>query len=406
MKIINKEPEARLIELIGAIQEQREGWYGVCFTFSQLLEHYRSDYQIKIAINLMNDLLGDRDGAIFLYDDATIYVVVRNLPKPALEKMIFQLRYLFMDDPHAYTLEGDENPDFSEVYSVDTQWEEFNKAARRRWAQKVRTAQGNSQPLADAPPPQAKREVRRFDASSLLAVERELKEVDLRGALRRQPVCAAVPGMPIRMVFDEMYINIAALRQMLKVDVDMLSNRWLFKYLTQTLDMRMLDLIRQNTATYLLAPLSLNLNIPTLLSEQFLAFDAVIKPAMKVSIVIELQIADVFADMSAYLTARDVVQKLGYRICLDGVTDLSFPQIDRQRLGFDLIKVQWNAETEIRSDHTKRVKDAVRNCGTNRVIMTRCDNELAVHYGQSMGLSLFQGRYLDGQVNPKATLQN
>jgi hypothetical protein len=224
--------------------------------------------------------------------------------------------------------------------------------------------------------------------------------------LRRQPVCAAVLGMPIRMVFDEMYINIAALRQMLKVDVDMLSNRWLFKYLTQTLDMRMLDLIRQNTATYLLAPLSLNLNIPTLLSEQFLAFDAVIKPAMKVSIVIELQIADVFADMSAYLTARDVVQKLGYRICLDGVTDLSFPQIDRQRLGFDLIKVQWNAETEIRSDHTKRVKDAVRNCGTNRVIMTRCDNELAVHYGQSMGLSLFQGRYLDGQVNPKATLQN
>jgi hypothetical protein len=403
MKIINR--EARLIELISTIQEQREGWHGVCFAFSQLLEHYRSDYQIKIAINLMNDLLGDRDGAIFLCEDATIYVVVRNLSKPLLDKMVFQLRYLFMDDPLAYTAEGDENPEFAQVYSIETEWDDFNKVARNHWAQKVRAAQGNTQPMTTEPAP-VKREVRFFNAASLLAVERELKEVDLRSALRRQPVCAAVPGMPIRMVFDEMYINIAALRQLLKVDVDLLSNRWLFKYLTQTLDMRMLELIRQNTATYLVAPLSLNLNIPTLLSEQFLAFDEMVKKGMKASIVVELQIADVFSDMAGYLTARDVVQKLGYRICLDGVTDLSFPQIDRQRLGFDLIKVQWNAETETKGEHTRRVKEAVRSCGSNRVIMTRCDNELAVHYGQSMGLSLFQGRYLDGQVNPRATLQN
>ncbi|MFO0110567.1 MAG: hypothetical protein ACK52W_08555, partial [Alphaproteobacteria bacterium] len=190
------------------------------------------------------------------------------------------------------------------------------------------------------------------------------------------------------------------------VDVDLLSNRWLFKYLTQTLDVRMLDLIRKESATYLISPLSLNLNVPTLLSEHFTAFDANIKPGMKVSIVIELQIADVFADMAAYLTARDTVQKLGYRICLDGVTDLSFPQIDRQRLGFDLVKLQWNAETEAKGEQGKRLKDAIRTCGTNRVIMTRCDNELAIRYGQSIGLSLFQGRYLDGQVNPKSVVQN
>jgi hypothetical protein len=405
MKVINKEPEAHLIEMITAVQEQREGWVCVCFAFAQLLEHYRSDYQIKIAINLMNDLLGDRDGAIHLCDDATIYVVVRNLPKPALDKMVFQLRYLFMDDPLAYTMEGDENPEFATIYVMEHDWDELNKAARKRWGLKVRAAQGGNRPAA-APAAAPKREVRYFNAASLLAIERELKAVDLRAALRRQPVCAAVPGRAVRMVFDEMYINIAALRQMLQVDVDLLSNRWLFKYLTQTLDIRMLDLIRQDSATYLISPLSLNLNVPTLLSEQFAAFDANIKPGMKVSIVIELQIADVFADMAAYLTARDAVQKLGYRICLDGVTDLSFPQIDRQRLGFDLVKLQWNAETEARGEQSNRLKEAIRACGSNRVIMTRCDNELAVRYGQSIGLSLFQGRYLDGQVNPKSAVQN
>ena len=104
MKIINK--EARLIELVTAIQDQREGWHGVCFGFSQLLEHYRNSYQIKIAINLMNDLLGERDGAIFQCEDATIYVVARDLTKPLIDKMVFQLRYLFMDDPLAYTRKG------------------------------------------------------------------------------------------------------------------------------------------------------------------------------------------------------------------------------------------------------------------------------------------------------------
>ncbi|MFN7402291.1 MAG: hypothetical protein ACK5R4_08170, partial [Alphaproteobacteria bacterium] len=89
-----------------------------------------------------------------------------------------------------------------------------------------------------------------------------------------------------------------------------------------------------------------------------------------------------------------------------GVTDLSFPQIDRQRLGFDLVKLQWNAETEAKGEQGKRLKDAIRTCGTNRGIMTRCDNELAVRYGQSIGLSLFQGRYLDGQINPKSVVQN
>ena len=358
MKIVNREPEAHLIELLNVIQEQRQGWIAVHFAFSRLLEHYRSEYQIKIAINLMNDLLGDRDGAIYLCDDATIYVLVRNLPKPTLDKMIFQLRYLFMDDPLSYTPEGDENPEFAEVLDIEQNWQEMNDAVKRRLVQKVRKAQGAQRivPKAMSPamaaagigqaPPMAKREAKYFDPSSLVGIERDLKEIDISKVIRRQPVCAAIPDMTMRTVFDEMYINISHLRQILGVDVDLLSNRWLFKYLTQVLDDKMLGLIQASAATLLATPVSLNLNVPTLLSNRFTEFDATIKPGSKVSIVIELQIADVFADMSAFLTAKDVVQKLGYRVCLDGVTDLSFPQIDRQRLGFDLIKLQWNAETE------------------------------------------------------------
>jgi hypothetical protein len=201
-------------------------------------------------------------------------------------------------------------------------------------------------------------------------------------------------------VFDEMYININALRKLLATEVDLLSNRWLFKYLTQKLDERMLDAIQKNPARYLSNPASLNLNIHTLLSTRFAEFDAAIKPSTKVSLVIELQIGDVFTDMAGFQLAKDTVQKLGYRVCLDGVTDISFPQIDRQRLGFDLIKLQWSGDTakDAASEKNISLAESVRACGANRVILSRCDNVQAIEFGQSLGLNLFQGRYLDSLI--------
>ncbi|MBX9726969.1 MAG: hypothetical protein K2X09_06860, partial [Rickettsiales bacterium] len=113
MRVVSREPEAHLIELLQLVQESPQGWQVIGFHFAKLLEHYRSEYQIKIATNLMNDLLGDRDGAIYLCEDTTIYVMVKNFPRQLAEKMVFQLRYLFMDDPLSYTAEGDENPAFA-----------------------------------------------------------------------------------------------------------------------------------------------------------------------------------------------------------------------------------------------------------------------------------------------------
>ena len=436
MRVITREPIAHLIELATVVQENRAGWYAVHFAFSHLLEHYRSDYQLKIAINLMNDVLGDRDGAIYVCDDATIFVMVRNAGKSVVDKLVFQLRYLFMDDPLAYTIDGEENGEFAQVFDIETRWQEFMDLAKARLVKHVRRAQAGQQRTAmraaaapgvvpleqvlaapkpkempvmtEAPAARPMRDVRYFNANSLGSIERDLKAVDLTLSLRRQPVVSVTPEGQIRTVFDEMYINIGALRQSLGLEVDLLSNRWLFKYLTQILDDRMLETVQKNPVRYLTNPVSFNFNVPTLLSTHFAEFDAAVKPATKVSMVIEIQLADVFADMGGFLAAKDTVQKLGYRVCLDGVTDISFPQIDRARLGFDLIKLQWNGETakDTSSDKNVKLMAAIRQCGANRVILTRCDNHLAVAYGHAMGVTLFQGRYLDTLVNPKATVEN
>ena len=420
MRIVTKDPEAHLIELLHLVEEQRQGWQAIEFNFARLLEHYRSEYQIKIATNLMNDLLGDRDGAVYLCEDASIYVMVRHLPRPLLDKMIFQLRYLFMDDPLAYNQDGEENPEFSNLYEIESDWDQFMDVCKRRLVQRVKRSQAGRKPAAApakvAPAatvkplqfpkvdmPKATGEMRYFTGASLAAIEATLKDTDIINCMRRQPVVAIMPDQSVRTVFDEMYININALRKSLNTEVDLLSNRWLFKYLTQKLDERMLDSIQKAPSRYLNHPSSLNLNIPTVLSTRFAEFDAAIKPSIKVSMVIELQIGDVLTDMNGFALAKDIVQKLGYRVCLDGLTDMNFPQIDRQRLGFDLVKVAWSGDgpKDANSDKNTSFAEAVKRCGAKRVILTRCDSDQALQFGMALGINLFQGRHLDALVNPR-----
>jgi hypothetical protein len=95
-------------------------------------------------------------------------------------------------------------------------------------------------------------------------------------------------------------------------------------------------------------------------------------------------------------------------VCLDGLTTESFLDIDRNKLGLDLIKVQWNADvkSDLNSKENTALADAVRSCGNNRVILCRCDNQQAVQYGQALGISLFQGRFVDSLINPSAKVTN
>ena len=103
-----------------------------------------------------------------------------------------------------------------------------------------------------------------------------------------------------------------------------------------------------------------------------------------------------------------MLQKNGYRICLDGLDYLAFQQLDRSSLGFDLAKILWNADlkSDTGTEENIALYDAIKKCGKNRLILSRCDNEKAVEFGKSLGISIFQGRYLDKVVDPESVVVN
>ncbi len=409
IKVISQSSEARLIEFLQNVEVEADAWTGLCFNTYRLEQHNKNNNQMKIAINLIKDLCTDVEGVVYLFDDFAMYVMIKAATKSLIDKITFQIRYLFMDDPLAYNAEGEENPEFVHFYNLEEDWEDFQDLSQRRLQSILKNRRnkqkGYREVLRDFDP---KEDSKLLTATRLGGVEKDLAHADISRVVRQQPVCVVNEKGEANNIFSEMYINIAHLQGMLGLKVNLLSNKWLFKYLTEILDERMLAMLQRSPSRYLDEPISLNLNVKTLLSSQFMEFDTMIKPATKVSIVIEVQIADVYTDMTAFLAAKETAQSLGYRICLDGVSESTLSLIDRKYLGFDLVKLIWNSHVvdEINPENYKRILEAVNHCGKNRIILCRCDNEDAITFGKSLGITLFQGRYLDRQLNPNSNIEN
>jgi EAL domain-containing protein (putative c-di-GMP-specific phosphodiesterase class I) len=198
-------------------------------------------------------------------------------------------------------------------------------------------------------------------------------------------------------VFHEIYVSVEDLRQNLLPSHDILSNRWLFQELTRHLDSRMLAMLTHNDDRSLDQAFSINLNVETILSPEFIEFDKALNSVAQRTIVVELQLLDVFGDIASFIFARDFLRGRGYKICLDGTTHVSLPFVDRERLGFDLIKLQWSSHLadQTTGAHSDALRTAVALQSPERLILSRSDSETALEVGRALGISMFQGYHLD-----------
>ena len=123
---------------------------------------------------------------------------------------------------------------------------------------------------------------------------------------------------------------------------------------------------------------------------------------------IELDPADVFSELGNFLFVRNFLHDRGYRFCLDAVTHLSLPLIDRERLGFDLVKIHWSPDLRDQLDGVQgdALRQAARTIGQERLILARCDSELAFEAGHRLGISLYQGHMVDNLLARGQSLED
>jgi len=387
--------EQLLLEYMRRLESRRAGRKAVRINLSGLMPANRREHHIRAATNSFEAMVSELIGQLFQLKNLDLFFVYKAEAHHRIEDTVQKVKLLFSDDP----LFDEKDRSESEIgnwFDVDSEYDKLlemvremndedggkkRQATRSNVRESLKARQEHGDPLTP---------------EILSRAVKALQRTDLTSLVRRQFVCGVTKKLVPEPVFSELYISIMDLRETMMPGTNITSNRWLFQYLTESLDKRILSLLSKTDRFSITGDISFNVNVSTLLSPEFLAFDEGISAARRGSMVLELQKVDIFADLGAFLFVREFCQEKGYRICLDGMTYQNLSMIDRERLGVDYVKVMWNSELVDGGAEMKlKLRELVKTAGDKSVILARCDNREAVDFGRSVGISMFQGHYIE-----------
>lgn len=386
------------------LRNRTEGRRGAHVHLSRLKPANRRQHHIRIAVNNLEESIINFEGQLFLLSNNDIVFVTKGANLSDLDAIINRLRHLFAADPLAAAGELETSNvgygRFATVYAIETQYGKFMELCeflfeeqRKRQAkmQKIAAQVGDKMAESGGHP---------LTPQQLGRLEEVLDHTELSNIMRRQAVCTINEGRAPKALFYELFISIKDLALSVLPDVNLTSNRWLFQHLTQTLDRRILKILARGDDSSLFSSISMNLNVGTLLSQDFLEYDSSLRMSSRGTLVVELQMIDLMADFASYSVARDFVRDKGYRVCLDGITVDTLPFVDRQKMGVDLVKLNAPPEFQNGADNPLRpkVERAIEKIGRGRIVLCRCDNRQVIDSGQAMGINMFQGHYLDSAL--------
>jgi EAL domain-containing protein (putative c-di-GMP-specific phosphodiesterase class I) len=389
--------EQALLNLLKRLERSGSDHFVVQLHLSKLLTYQTQPECLGVVRTMLAREAKKADASIFAIFNQDLFIVYPRSVLTAIDEALARICQVLGDDPFFVSGQTAEQ-EFCTYFDLDSQMGEV-------LAQVEVLAQARAQQEAKARAAKKSTQTKPLNLANLAVIEKAIAQADLSAMTSRQPVCEVdESGRPVPL-FYELFTSMGVLQQTLLPDHNLFADRWLFQYLTTKLDQRMLAWLSKNDDATLKHSFSLNLNIASVLSPRFLEFDALLDKARRNTIVIELQQVEVFADIARFLFAREFLLDRGYRICLDGISSLSLPFVDRQKLGVELLKLQWTPQlrAQLEGKDSDRLRDAIKSANPRRIILMRCESDDAIEFGHELGISLFQGYFLDHLLSEKIT---
>lgn len=391
--------ENLLLDYVYRLEKRRKGRRAVHIHLSALRPFNRRDQHIRAAASNFEPLIKDLKGQIFALKNADLFFVFKDEANTQVETILQRVRFLFSDDP-LIEEEDKINQDFATWYDCEKDFDSILHLVQGMdQAEKKRQTTVRSRMDARAALKTKQEQGEPLTPEVLEKVITALTSADLSNLVRRQYICAIDEKMVPEEEFSELFISIKDLRETMLPNVNLLANRWLFQHLTESLDKRMLSMLTKTDSISISGQISFNINVAVLLSPEFQAFDDNIAAGRRGSMTIELQKEDIFNDLSSYMFAREFVQDKGFKICIDGLSAETLRMINTEKLGVDLIKLIWDPDLVDASDEIlDNLRDIVRKRGDKHLILCRCDDRQAIDFGHSVGIGLFQGRFVESLI--------
>jgi len=398
--------EARLVDDLRSMDPGNRNKGVIRLHLSRLEPEHRDKQNLRNAETAFDELTRTRSAWLYRLRNSDLMVIFERHETDTAERAVLKLLKLWERDALMQKFKNDARQNrLSSWFDMGKDYDKLLAFAMRQSAGSEKAVRKSLTELI------AERELQRSNPEKgapltpleLGKAEDALARVDLSSFTRRQPVCAFVEDGKPEVIFTEVFVSIPDLRETLMPRTNLTINPWLFQRFTQTLDRRvMAQIARREDRTLVRDGFSINVNVSTVLSEDFLAFDDDFAPSSQ-DVVLEMRLEDMFADPSAFAFARDFVTDRGYRICIDGLNLNTFPYADTVRLGVAYAKLGWSQEMAAYAgtEMGKELKDLIRERKKGRTILARCDSEACVKIGQQLGITLFQGRYIDGLVRTR-----
>ncbi len=388
--------ELLLHEYVRALIDHRHGRQVVHVRLSALQAYNRRQQHLRAATSGFEALVNARLGQLFVLASTDLLFFYETDLANRVHEEVEKIFFLFGDDPLLREPYGRDA--FITVVDCDAGYDDVisrvrrlaAEAAPRRVADETRQASETRYRLR-----RRQHHGEELSPEMLERIEATLHHADVSNLIRRQMVCAVTPQLTVKPRFAELFISIHDLSDAVLPGADLVAHPWLFRRLTESLDHRMLAHLSLSENTKLEQETSVNLNLATLSSREFQAFDAALTTMQIGHLLIEIQASDVFADLDAFLFTRDLLQGKGYRVCLDGLSCRHLALIDWSALGADVVKAIWDPRLADDAAGIDDLRRHLHEVEADRVVLTRVDCEQGVRLGQDVGISVFQGRFID-----------
>ena len=187
-------------------------------------------------------------GEIFALPNEDIIVFFNKKCNDEVLACLVKVRFMFHDDPLIRNADDLEEIGFIKFYDLSVESGAFRDIIRSTMqegnggvigASAQKSKQQSSMPSVYNT---TTHKLRRVLTPEMLAkVQKILSVADFSSFIRRQSICAVIGKAPPQRVFEEVYVSIPDLREMLLPDVDLTANPWLFLSLSETLDKRVLE---------------------------------------------------------------------------------------------------------------------------------------------------------------------
>ena len=370
--------EKNLLDTLNRIAKNPTGYSVLYVSVSKLKPKNRPPEFVKVMAKLFDGIVGTTFGSMFILTNSDFVIFGKNIKESLINSAIEKLRMGLSSDP---MLDSQDIDTFAHLYNFPTDFMQFFELIEN-----IITKNTNMSLTT----PVAKKAI---TADKIDSIIEHLNNIDISELVKHQSVLRFKGAGNFKVLFQEFFVAIKDLSKQFDDTLNLTANKWLFLYLTQTLDKKTMASFSNSEIKNWPENVSINLNLSSVFSKEFIHFAKNFFSG-KNKIIVEIQLMDAFNNLPFYFEVKEILKKGGHKLLIDNMSPNSLKMLNIKKFEPDIIKIFWEPLLEFDTNN-KDLKDAIKLIGRENVILAKVDSEKAIRWGVSYGITAFQGKFID-----------